>query len=126
MGVTAFLGLGDRAWRRPHDRAGARWVGGRRQPAGRGGDVLADDPALNPRVLLVEDEDRIASFIVKGLGARGFDVRRVADGASVDEALAAGADVVVLDLGLPDEDGLEVLARLRARGRTVPVVILTA
>jgi two-component system, OmpR family, response regulator len=76
-------------------------------------------------VLLVEDEDRIASFITKGLSTRGFEVRRVATGREVDDALN-GADVVVLDLGLPDEDGLAVLSRLRASGRSVPIVILTA
>jgi DNA-binding response OmpR family regulator len=78
-----------------------------------------------PRVLLVEDEDRIASFITKGLSSRGFDVHRVANGRDVEGALD-GADVIVLDLGLPDEDGLEVLTRLRASGRSTPVVILTA
>ena len=76
-------------------------------------------------VLLVEDEDRIASFITKGLSSRGFEVRRVATGAEVDAALD-GADVVVLDLGLPDEDGLDVLTRIRATRRSLPVVILTA
>jgi len=69
------------------------------------------------RVLLVEDEDRIASFITKGLASRGFEVDRVANGRDVDGALD-GVDVMVLDLGLPDEDGLDVLTRLRASGRT--------
>ncbi len=78
------------------------------------------------RVLLVEDEDRIASFIAKGLGSRGFVVDRAATGADVDERLAAGADVMVLDLGLPDEDGIDVLTRLRARGELIPIVILSA
>jgi two-component system, OmpR family, copper resistance phosphate regulon response regulator CusR len=77
------------------------------------------------RVLLVEDEDRIASFITKGLASRGFEVDRVANGRDVDGALD-GVDVIVLDLGLPGEDGLDVLTRLRASGRTTPVVILTA
>ena len=77
-------------------------------------------------VLLVEDEDRIASFVTKGLGARGFEVHRVSNGV---DALAAASDdvgVVVLDLGLPDVDGLEVLRRLRERSPRLPVVILTA
>jgi DNA-binding response OmpR family regulator len=80
---------------------------------------------VRSRVLLVEDEDRIASFITKGLSSRGFEVDRVANGRDVDGALD-GVDVIVLDLGLPDEDGLDVLTRLRASGRTTPVVILTA
>jgi DNA-binding response OmpR family regulator len=77
-------------------------------------------------VLLVEDEDRIASFVMKGLGARGFEVRRVASGAEAQAADSEEIGVVVLDLGLPDVDGLEVLRRLRERSPRLPVVILTA
>jgi DNA-binding response OmpR family regulator len=76
-------------------------------------------------VLLVEDEDRIASFIEKGLRTRGFVVRRVASGRDVAHALE-GTDVIVLDLGLPDVDGIDVLTRLREEGNSTPVVILTA
>jgi two-component system, OmpR family, copper resistance phosphate regulon response regulator CusR len=79
------------------------------------------------RLLLVEDEDRIASFIEKGLQANGFSTQRAATG---DEALAflrsLEFDLVVLDLGLPDTDGFEVLRQLRRAGNDVPVVILTA
>ena len=77
-------------------------------------------------VLLVEDEDRIASFVTKGLGARGFDVRRVSTGGEAQAAVTGDVGVVVLDLGLPDIDGLEVLRRLRERSPRLPVVILTA
>ena len=77
-------------------------------------------------VLLVEDEDRIASFVTKGLGARGFDVRRVSTGGDAQTAVTDDVGVVVLDLGLPDIDGLEVLRRLRERSPRLPVVILTA
>ena len=77
-------------------------------------------------VLLVEDEDRIASFVAKGLGARGFEVRRVASGGEAQAAVSEEIGVVVLDLGLPDVDGLEVLRRLRERSPRLPVVILTA
>lgn len=76
-------------------------------------------------VLLVEDEDRIASFVEKGLRTRGFEVRRAATGREALEA-AGSADVVVLDLGLPDVDGLEVLPKLRAEHGNIPVVIVTA
>ena len=76
-------------------------------------------------VLLVEDEDRIASFIERGLSTRGFRVHRVATGAEAEASLE-GRDVMVLDLGLPDGDGLDVLARIRAGGSSLPVVILTA
>jgi DNA-binding response OmpR family regulator len=77
-------------------------------------------------VLLVEDEDRIASFVTKGLGARGFEVRRAASGTEAQAAVSEEIGVVVLDLGLPDVDGLEVLRRLRERSPRLPVVILTA
>ncbi len=79
------------------------------------------------KLLLVEDEDRIASFLEKGLGAHGYAVTRVATGEGALAALAGDwPDLVILDLGLPDVDGLEVLRRLRANGRDVPVIVLTA
>lgn len=77
-------------------------------------------------VLLVEDEDRIASFIEKALRRRGFDVRRVVTGGEALGAVSAGVDIVVLDLGLPDIDGLDVLRALRKSWASLPVVILTA
>lgn len=80
-----------------------------------------------PRILVAEDEQRIASFVEKGLRAAGYGVETVADG--VDAlALARGGDIdlVLLDLGLPGLDGLEVLRRLREGGSNVPVIILTA
>jgi DNA-binding response OmpR family regulator len=77
-------------------------------------------------VLLVEDEDRIASFVEKALRRRGFDVRRVVTGGEALGAVSAGVDIVVLDLGLPDMDGLDVLRALRKSWASLPVVILTA
>jgi two-component system, OmpR family, copper resistance phosphate regulon response regulator CusR len=77
-------------------------------------------------VLLVEDEDRIASFVEKGLGTRGFEVRRVVTGGAALGAISDEVDIVVLDLGLPDIDGLEVLRSLREAWTSLPVVILTA
>lgn len=77
-------------------------------------------------LLLVEDEDRIASFIEKGLGSRGFEVRRVVTGGAALDAISDEVDIVVLDLGLPDMDGLEVLRNLRKAWASLPVVILTA
>jgi DNA-binding response OmpR family regulator len=79
------------------------------------------------RVLIVEDEWRFASFLEKGLRANGFSTTTVDRGRT---ALAvAGAedfDLVLLDLGLPDLDGQQVLAELRRRGERLPVIILTA
>jgi DNA-binding response OmpR family regulator len=77
-------------------------------------------------VLLVEDEDRIASFVEKGLGTRGFDVRRVVTGGAALDVISDDVDIVVLDLGLPDIDGLEVLRLMREAWSSLPVVILTA
>lgn len=80
-----------------------------------------------PQVLIAEDEERIASFVQKGLRAHGYATLRAGDG---DTALALArsdeVDLVVLDIGLPGLDGFEVLRRLRAAGRDVPVIILTA
>lgn len=77
-------------------------------------------------LLLVEDEARIASFLMKGLRAHGYRVEHVASGAAGIERLSGGdVELVVLDLGLPDLDGLEVLRRVRDRGMTLPVIILT-
>jgi DNA-binding response OmpR family regulator len=74
-------------------------------------------------VLLVEDDDSIAEPLAKGLQRDGFEVRRVATGGG---ALAAPeADLVLLDLVLPDLDGYEVCRRLRARS-DVPIIVITA
>jgi DNA-binding response OmpR family regulator len=82
---------------------------------------------MSERILIVEDEDRIASFLERGLRASGYTTSRCADG---DLAVAAARDesfdLVVLDLGLPGRDGLDVLRTVRARGERLPVIILTA
>lgn len=78
-------------------------------------------------ILLCEDDDLIASGIVAGLAAQGLVIDRVATAAAAQALLlAADFDVVVLDLGLPDEDGLKWLARIRQQGNTLPVLVLTA
>lgn len=78
-------------------------------------------------VLLCEDDDLIASGIVAGLTAQGLTVDRVASATSAKAILqVAQFDVMVLDLGLPDEDGLKVLRQLRKQGVELPVLILTA
>jgi DNA-binding response OmpR family regulator len=79
------------------------------------------------KLLLVEDEERIASFVTKGLRAHGYAVAWAKTGG---EGLRLGIEpdvsLVILDLRLPDLDGLEVLAGLRERGATVPVLVLSA
>jgi two-component system, OmpR family, KDP operon response regulator KdpE len=78
----------------------------------------------NARVLVVDDEPAILRTVRANLGRRGFDVQVAS---SAEEALAGaerGADLVVLDLGLPDRDGLEVIRALRARS-DVPIIVLS-
>ncbi|MEW3764927.1 response regulator [Pseudomonas aeruginosa] len=78
-------------------------------------------------VLLTEDDDLIASGIVAGLNAQGLTVDRVASAADTQALLqVARFDVLVLDLGLPDEDGLRLLQRPRQQGVDLPVLVLTA
>ena len=75
------------------------------------------------RVLLVEDDHAVAQPLSRGLAAQGYDVHWVATGG---EALdAAEADIILLDLGLPDMDGYQVCRELRARS-DVPIIFLTA
>jgi DNA-binding response OmpR family regulator len=79
------------------------------------------------RILIVEDEARIASFVAKGLGAEGHRTTVAADGhTGLDEALSGDHDLVILDIGLPGLDGTELLEQLRAQGSRVPVIVLTA
>lgn len=78
-------------------------------------------------VLIVEDEARIASFLTKGLKAAGFTPRVVTRGGQAVEAvLMGGVDLVLLDVGLPDIDGFEVLEQIRGQGVGMPVIMLTA
>ena len=79
------------------------------------------------RALIVEDEPRIASFVEKGLRSEGFATALAADGdTALEKGLSGEFDLVILDLGLPDRDGLEVLAELRRWDPAVTVIILTA
>jgi DNA-binding response OmpR family regulator len=78
-------------------------------------------------ILLVEDEERVAAFVVKGLEAQGYAVEHVATGMdALDRIRASDPELIVLDLVLPDIDGLDVLRRLREAGKVLPVIILTA
>jgi two-component system, OmpR family, response regulator QseB len=79
------------------------------------------------RVLLVEDDRMIAQGLQTALLQDGYAVDRMSDGRSASEALRSSRfDLVLLDLGLPGRDGIEVLRDLRQRGDSTPVIIVTA
>jgi DNA-binding response OmpR family regulator len=79
------------------------------------------------RILIAEDEERIASFIEKGLRANGFTTTVAADGhEAIALARSGDFDLMILDLGLPGKDGTDVLRELREWDRRTPVLILTA
>lgn len=79
------------------------------------------------RILVAEDEERIAAFIEKGLRANGFRSETVADGNdAVAFARTGDFDLMVLDIGLPGLDGFSVLRRLRGERVDIPIIILTA
>jgi two-component system, OmpR family, response regulator QseB len=79
------------------------------------------------RLLLVEDDPMIGESVRKGMQQDGFAVDWVQDGRAAELALETNSyDTLLLDLGLPRKDGLEVLASLRRRGNSIPVLVLTA
>jgi DNA-binding response OmpR family regulator len=79
------------------------------------------------RILIAEDEPRIATFLEKGLRANGYTTVTVDDGRMVASlARDDDFDLLILDLGLPGLDGLDALREVRRRGQRLPVVILTA
>ncbi|MBS1984662.1 MAG: response regulator transcription factor [Bdellovibrionales bacterium] len=82
---------------------------------------------MGVRILVIEDEDEIADFIVRGLREEGFTVERAADGKDGWHFLQGGGwDVVLLDWWLPATDGLSLLKRFRLNDQTTPVLFLTA
>lgn len=79
------------------------------------------------QILIIEDEERIATFIAKGLKSAGFattSARTAHEG--FDLAVGADPALIILDLGLPDEDGMALLERMRGSGVAAPVIVLTA
>jgi len=79
------------------------------------------------RILVVEDEDSIASFVVKGLTSEGHSVDRAATAAeAISFALTHDFDLILLDLILPDGNGIDVLKRVRAERPEVPVIVVSA
>ena len=80
-----------------------------------------------PRILVIEDDDTIGAAVRSALSAAGYQVRwQRTGGGGLAEALSWGADLVVLDLGLPDRDGIDVCRELRAALPAAVIVILTA
>jgi len=79
------------------------------------------------RILLIEDHSRLSDAIVKGLASLGFGVdafQTAGDGLNALKAI--GYDAIILDLGLPDRDGFDVLSDIRQYDRSVPILVLTA
>ena len=79
------------------------------------------------RILIAEDEPRIASFLEKGLRAKGYTTTLVNNGNDViSTVFDRDFDLLLLDLGLPEKDGLVILEELRGQGATLPIIILSA
>jgi DNA-binding response OmpR family regulator len=78
------------------------------------------------RILIAEDDVRVASLLEKGLRSNGFSTVVAGDGGYAQElALTEPFDMLILDMGLPVREGLDVLRELRSRGKTLPVLVLT-
>jgi len=89
--------------------------------------VFVNGGLLPLRILLVEDEPKIASLVCSALSAREMEVAHESDGrAGLERAQAEHFDAIVLDIMLPRLDGLEILRRIRASGNRTPVLLLTA
>ena len=82
--------------------------------------------SIKPMVLIVEDDETIGNFISAILTANGYSILKTKQGKTVGELIASQApDIILLDLGLPDMDGMEVLKSIRAWSQT-PVIVVTA
>ena len=82
---------------------------------------------MSERILVVEDETKIANFLKQGLMEEGYDVDVAEDGnRGLETALTIAFDLIVLDIGLPEMDGMDVCRALRAKGRLTPIIFLTA
>ena len=79
------------------------------------------------RILIAEDEPKIAAFIKKGLKRSGFTTDVAANGNVVlEKVLAENFDLLLLDLGLPGKDGMEILREMHQQGSALPIVVVTA
>ena len=88
---------------------------------------MDDAEAQRPRLLVVDDDVRLRELLQRYLEGQGYACKGVGDGAQLQQALDRGHyDLVVLDLMLPGESGLDICRRLRGQGDAIPVVMLTA
>lgn len=86
---------------------------------------MPDTP--HARILVVDDDRRLRDLLHQYLSAQGFGVQSAPDGPGMDRALGSGgADLIVLDLMLPGEDGMSICRRLRSNGNPTPIIMLTA
>jgi DNA-binding response OmpR family regulator len=80
-----------------------------------------------PRILLVEDDPALAPALALALSRRGFTMAQATDGiTALNRAMSEKFSAIVLDLTLPEQDGLDVIKKLRDAGKTVPIIVLTA
>jgi two-component system KDP operon response regulator KdpE len=79
-----------------------------------------------PKVLIVDDEPPIRKLLRLGLHAQGYEILEAPNGKMALELLAKAPDLVILDLGLPDMQGLDLLRRIRAQQENVPIVVLSS
>src|SRR5258705_6706035 len=79
-----------------------------------------------PKVLVVDDEPPIRKLLRMGLSAQGYEILEAPNGKTSLELLSQKPDLVILDLGLPDMQGLELLRMIRARNESVPIVVLSS
>ncbi len=79
------------------------------------------------QILIAEDEVRLAAFLEKGLRKSGFNTSVAIDGnQALLMAQTEAVDLILLDLGLPEQDGMEVLEKLRSQGKQYPIIVVTA
>src|SRR5258707_8719161 len=82
---------------------------------------------MQAKLLLIEDTASLAESLARGFGEAGFETRIAHTAAAASRALESDPpDALILDLGLPDLDGLELLAKIRSRGLVIPILVLTA
>jgi two-component system, OmpR family, KDP operon response regulator KdpE len=82
--------------------------------------------ATSAKVLVIDDERAIRKLLRTGLSTQDYDILEASDGKTALELLAQKPDMVILDLGLPDIKGLELLKTIRARNESVPIVVLSS